>query len=650
MPKIDNEKLEAYAQMIYERENQFSKFTLETIAKRIKATGQLSAYDQTALKNIADISGDIDKITKELAKITGMNIKDIEKIYTQVINDGVNTYKPLYDLLGREYLPITENEHAMKLVRHWAELTSEKMINLSHTKALGFVDQNGNFTQLAGAYQRTIDDAVVAVSNGTSDFNSAMKGTIESLGGSGIEVWYGGGVHRSLESMVRQNLLWGAKQAAQSYDDYVSEDLGLDGFEVDAHAGCRPSHEFMQGKMFSYNGTKVVDGVEYPDGAEALKRLEDYNCLHFKTGVLLGVSQPTYSQEELDRIHKETTETIEYNGKEKTLYEWKQTQRRLEREYRKAQTQSDMFKASGNNVAARDYRDKAKAIRDTYDDLTNKVPGLYDHSERMRTYFNSTASVNGATPTPKKVDVMAEKKIAYDDAQKIISKYGNRTQLMLSGNLEDLQAYSELMQKAKGYEPPKPKIVDYKEQITKNVDSLSPSRITPKTITKAQEDAISSYSRTGYTDINNYLRFGTVPKQMPKSKMLQYVDDLNALLDANPLQEEIFVKRGINTRALNQMLGTETITDASAVGKVITDKGFMSTTPYKMGGFGGNTQLFIKCPKGTKGTYIADWCANPAEKEFLIAPNQKMIVRKIEKEMVWDEPHYKVFVDIITGG
>lgn len=387
MPKIDTEKLEAYAQMIFERENQFSKFTLESIGRRIKATGQLSAHDQTALKNIADISGDMDKITKELAKITEMNVKDIEKIYTQVVNDGVNTYKPLYDLLGKKFLPIAENDHAMKLIRHWAELTSERMINLSHTKAIGFTDANGNFTDIAGAYQRTIDDAVVAVTNGTSDFNSAMKGTIESLGGSGVVANYGSGVTRTLDAMVRQNLLWGAKQAAQSYDDYVSEDLGLDGFEVDAHAGCRPSHEFMQGKMFAYNGTKVVDGIEYPDGSKALARLKDYNCLHFKTGVLLGVSQPTYSQEELDRIHKETTETIEYEGKEKTLYEWKQTQRRLEREYRKAQTQSDMFKASGNNVVARDYRDKAKAIRDTYDDLTNTVPGLYDHSERMRTYF-----------------------------------------------------------------------------------------------------------------------------------------------------------------------------------------------------------------------------------------------------------------------
>lgn len=390
MPKIDNERLEAYAQMIYKRENQFTNSTLKKIAKRIKATGQLSAHDQEALKNIADISGDMKAITAELAKFTEMNVKDIEKIYAQVINDSVNTYKPLYDLKGMKFVPITENDHAMKLVRHWAGLTNEKMINLSHTKAIGFTDANGNFTDIQGAYQQTIDDAVIAVSNGTTDFNSAMKGTIEQLGGSGVVTNYGSGVVRSIEAMVCQNLLWGAKQAAQSYDDYVSEELGLDGFEVDAHAGCRPSHEFMQGKMYSYSGKKKIDGVTYEDGTEALAALSDYGCLHFKTGVLLGVSQPTYNQEELDRIHKETTELIEYDGKEKTLYEWKQTQRRLEREYRKAQTQSDMFKESGNNIAARDYRDRAQAIRATYDDVTSKVPGLYDHSERMRTYFKGT--------------------------------------------------------------------------------------------------------------------------------------------------------------------------------------------------------------------------------------------------------------------
>lgn len=386
LPKIDTEKLEAYADIIFARENQFTKYTLETIGRRIKATGQLSAFDQQAIKNIANISGDMDKITKELARITEMNISDIEKIYTQVINDGVNTYKPLYDFKKIPFKSITENDYAMKLVRHWAEQTAGEMINFSRTKALGFVNNDGNFTPLKGAYQQTIDEAISAITTGTTDFNSAMKQTIEQLGGSGIQVWYGEGVHRSIESAIRQNLLYGAKQAAQSYDNYVSEELGLDGFEVDAHSGCRPSHEFMQGKMYSYNGEKVVDGVLYEDGTEALERLNDYNCLHFKTGVLLGVSQPTYSKEELNRIHEESTKQIEYNGRKKTLYEWKQTQRRVEREYHKAQTQSEMFKASGNNIAFKEYREKADSIKTAYDNLVNNVSGLSNRFDRMQTY------------------------------------------------------------------------------------------------------------------------------------------------------------------------------------------------------------------------------------------------------------------------
>ena len=46
-----------------------------------------------------------------------------------------------------------------------------------------------------------------------------------------------------------------------------------------------------------------------------------------------------------------------------------------------------MFKESGNNIAAKEYKNRADAMKSTYDDLTDKVSGLYDHSERMRTYF-----------------------------------------------------------------------------------------------------------------------------------------------------------------------------------------------------------------------------------------------------------------------
>lgn len=184
MPQIDTERLEEYAQKIYDRYEYFNNYTLETIARRIKATGELSAYDQQALKNIADISGDMQAITKKLAEITEMNIADIESVYEQVITDGVNTYKPLFDFKGMRFAPFEENDFAKQLVRNWAAETAGTMINLSRTKAIGFdkYDVYGNVigsTPLEGAFEQAISEAVVAVSAGNVDFSTAMAKTVK---------------------------------------------------------------------------------------------------------------------------------------------------------------------------------------------------------------------------------------------------------------------------------------------------------------------------------------------------------------------------------------------------------------------------------------------------------------------------------------
>ena len=642
----DISKLEQQADLLMQNVSGWETSTLERIGKRIKKYGKLSLADVKSINNIAVVKQDMEAITKELAKVTGYNISQIEQMYGELLEEQHLANQPLYDYRGKTFVPFKDNRELQAIARAYAKTTGETMINLAKTKALCILDHNGNVKGLQKYYTDVLDKAVMQVTTGATDFHTAMRDSIIELGGSGVRVDYGGGVTRRLDTVVRQNLLWGAKQASTEYNTIIGEELGCDGIEIDWHSNPRPSHAFMQGKQYVLGKAKTINGIHFESADEALERLQDYGCLHYRTPIICGISEPRYSPEELKRLNEQNAKKYTIDGKEYSGYEVTQMQRRLESSVRNEKTTRDLARASGDNALVKRCNERIKAYQGKYNEIS-EITGIQGDKKRM-SVPRGTASVKGTTPTPK-VDVMADKKIAYDDAQKIVSKYGDKSSMMLFGNDEDLTRYTELMQKAKGYEPPKPKIVDYKEQIIKNVDSLSPSKITPKTITKTQEDAISSYSRTGYTDINNYLRFGTVPKQMPKSQMLQYVDDLNALLDANPLQEEIFVKRGINTRALEQMLGTETITDASAVGKVITDKGFMSTTPYKMGGFGGNTQLFIKCPKGTKGTYIADWCANPAEKEFIIAPNQKMIVRKIETEMVWDEPHYKVFVDIIGG-
>lgn len=392
------EKLQEYAGVIFDRLNQFNDFTLATIARRIKATGRLSAYDQQSLKNMADITGDMQRITKKLAEITKLNIDDLEKIYSQTVSDGINTYKPLYDFKNMPFLPFEQNDFAQRLVMHWAQQTAGEMINLSRTKALCFDRYNINgevigSTPLQGAFQEAIDSAVTAVSSGTTDFNTAMSKTIENLGGSGVRVNYASGVTRSLPAMIRQNLLYAVKQSAKSYDEYVGEQLDCDGFEVDAHPGCRPTHEVIQGQMFAYGDDDItIDGVTYLSankdlggGKSALELLDDYGCLHFTLSAILGVSVPRYSKEQLAEIDRQTKELIEYDGRKKTLYEWKQTARRMERAIRKKQTQANMFKEAGNNTKAKDFRDEATAYRIKYNDMCENV-GLRPQLDRMQTY------------------------------------------------------------------------------------------------------------------------------------------------------------------------------------------------------------------------------------------------------------------------
>ncbi len=391
MPRIDDKRLQELAdKTIFARTNEFNDYVLRTIGRRIKATGRASAADQTALNNMKNISGDMAKIKKKLAETMELNVADVEAILTQTVTEGVNSYKPLFDFKGAEFIPFEQNEYAKFLVNHWAQETCEKMINLSRTKALCFDKYNAlgeviGTTPLEGAFQQAIDEAVMAVSTGTTDFNTAMKKTVERLGGSGVRVDYGNNITRGLPGMVRSNLLYGAKQAAQAYDEYIGEQIGCNGFEVDYHPGPRPTHAFMGGVMYSYNGDVVIDGVKYEDGSEALERLKDYGCLHFKMDVILGVSEPRYDKDWLEQQKKKDTELIEYNGKQKTMYQWKQGARRLETAVREQRDIAFMAKESGIKSLENQAKGKIADYRAAYDDLCDKV-GIEKRYDRMATF------------------------------------------------------------------------------------------------------------------------------------------------------------------------------------------------------------------------------------------------------------------------
>lgn len=168
----------------------------------------------------------------------------------------------------------------------------------------------------------------------------------------------------------------------------------------------------------------------------------------------------------------------------------------------------------------------------------------------------------------------------------------------------------------------------------------------PQDIADDELGAIGSWTRTGHTSINDYLRTGN------KGVYQQYIQDaetLKSMIDRNIVEEPITVKRGTDFNAMNHLFGSDEWRKEgyNVNGKVICDYGFMATSPDLHGGFGGNIQMYIDIPKGAKGIYIGDKSAAPDEKEFLLQCGTKFDVDKIEIDKdQWGESIYSVYMKV----
>lgn len=377
----DISKLEEQANLLMNNVSGWEQNVLTRIGKRIKKYGKLSLADVKSINNIATVKQDMEAITKELAKVTGYNISQIEQMYGELLEEQHLANQPLYDYRGKTFVPFAENRELQAIARAYAKSTGETMINLAKTKALCILDHNGKTVGLQKYYTDILDRAVMQVTSGATDFHTAMRDSIIELGGSGVRVDYGGGVTRRLDTVVRQNLLWGAKQASTEYMDEVGEELGCDGVEIDWHSNPRPSHEFMQGKQYVLGRSRTINGKYYESANKALERLQDYGCLHFKTPIICGVSEPLYNEEELEKKNEENSKKYKINGKEYSGYESKQMMRRLENAIRAERRTQVLANEAGDNKLVNDCKRKIKAYRTKYKQISD-ITGIPTDIER----------------------------------------------------------------------------------------------------------------------------------------------------------------------------------------------------------------------------------------------------------------------------
>lgn len=361
--------------------------TLKRIGKRIAVIGKMSADDVKLINNIAVVNQDLNSILSDLSVISEKNVKELENIYSNALGEVYGDKKELFDYRGIDYVPLEKNYYLQAMIKSFAKNSASEMLNISKTKALGIVNKQGQFIGLQDVLYNAIGKSATTIINGVTDFYTGMRDTIEEIGDSGMRVKYGT-LTRRLDTVIRQNLMFSVKQATQEYDSTLGKQLGCDGFEVDWHFYPRESHEFMQGQMYTYAPDAVtIDGKTYQSGTEALARMQDYNCKHVKTDVILGISEPRYSKEEIDRLNKESARkiTIEVNGKEqtKTGYEWSQAMRRLETEIRYKKEKSEFAKACGDNNLVTKTNKEIEKILQTYKKIS-QATGIKEDFNRMR--------------------------------------------------------------------------------------------------------------------------------------------------------------------------------------------------------------------------------------------------------------------------
>lgn len=372
---------------IEENMQALNDYVVKRLCERIGKIGKVSPSDAHRLKSAIEYAGaDLQAIQKELARIMGLNEKDLEAMFEDVAKENVDFANTYYKARGMQAVGSYAENAALNAFVEAAKVTAAVGVtNISNTTMIGF-KSGKRIIPLREYYIQAIDRAITFAQTGTVDYYTAMRSTIKEMARSGLRrVTFDSGYSRRLDSQARMNLLEGVRRLNSQMMEQTGREFGADGVEISAHALCAPDHQHIQGRQYSL--------AEFERINSRLKRpIGTLNCRHFTTPIILGVSKPVYSRSELAEINRRSNQKITYqttdrkgNAVTKTMsrYDASQRQRRLETAIRYAKDERDACVAAGDKLGATQARKKSAALTAEYKRFSEQA-GLTVRLERTR--------------------------------------------------------------------------------------------------------------------------------------------------------------------------------------------------------------------------------------------------------------------------
>lgn len=317
---------------------------LEDIVRRIKKAGKITStadWQINRLRIIGYSSEDIEKMIKETLKLS---YPEVFELYDKVIDWEYVRNKDIYEQVNAKYIPYEENKELQQLTEGFIQQSNEELRNI--TQSMGFYVDYGNgelvMTPLADIYQNYLDQAIAGVVYGTFDYNTMIRKVVTQLTNSGLRtIDYASGWHNRVDVAARRAVMTGVSQLTGKISDMNAEKLGTEHFEVAWHSGARPSHAVWQGKVWSKKELVTVCGLGTGPG------LLGWNCYHEYYPFVKGISERNWTDEWLAEQNRKENTPKTFNGKEYTLYEAKQQQRKMETAMRAQREKVVLLKQGG---------------------------------------------------------------------------------------------------------------------------------------------------------------------------------------------------------------------------------------------------------------------------------------------------------------
>ena len=370
-----------------DRSKVIEDYIVKIIAQRIKEIGTMKPSDIRKLERLYKTGSDVKAINEEIARITGPQVKDIKKLIKEVAADSYADAKPYYDYRHIAQIPLSQNVELQNVIVATALQTQKTFKNLSNSKMLGFVIRDMKkpkklkFYTAEETYKSVVDEAIQAAQSGVIDYNTAMRRTLKQLNSSGLrKIYWDSGYTQRADSAIQRNILDGIRQINQWIHILTGKKFGADGYELTAHHAPAPDHAPFQGHMFTERqfkrlqknkSFKDINGNHFP----AQRRIiGQWNCKHFAYPIIIGVSHPKYTDEELQDILDENEKGVTLpNGKHVTLYELTQIQNAKALKVRQMKDGQIMAKEAGNMELAKEYQAKVNKYTKEYNAFNKYV-------------------------------------------------------------------------------------------------------------------------------------------------------------------------------------------------------------------------------------------------------------------------------------